>query len=222
MAVIHQTTLTPAKLELVAGWLPAQPWYRGPGEPQLAKTGGFRLDDPAGAVGIEFMVVTEARGQTYLVPLTYRGAACAEAAAGLIGTAEHGVLGRRWVYDGAHDPVLVTQLVALLQGAAVAQAQSISDTPDPTVATRPLTGGQLTVTGSAVAASGPDGTDIRVAAAPAEASRDSELIVHLNRVLAPASGAAGDGSAGPAAQVSATWRLPDGTQAHGTFVTARW
>ena len=27
MAIIHQTTLTPAKLELLTDWLPAQPWY---------------------------------------------------------------------------------------------------------------------------------------------------------------------------------------------------
>ena len=74
MAVIHHTTLTPGKLELLAGWLPTQPWYRGhDGRPDLARVGGFRLDDPDGAVGLEFMVVTDAAtGTTYHVPLTYR------------------------------------------------------------------------------------------------------------------------------------------------------
>jgi len=49
---------------------------------------------------------------------------------GLIGTAEHGVLGRRWIYDGTRDPVLVTQLVALTQGQAEPQTQGASNTPD--------------------------------------------------------------------------------------------
>jgi hypothetical protein len=52
MAVIHDTTMTPGKLELLAAWLPAQPWYRDRGrEPELARAGGFRLDDPVGEVG---------------------------------------------------------------------------------------------------------------------------------------------------------------------------
>ena len=29
MAIIHRTTLNPGKLELLAAWLPGQPWYRG-------------------------------------------------------------------------------------------------------------------------------------------------------------------------------------------------
>ena len=49
MAIIHDTTMSPGKLELLAGWLPAQPWYCGAGsEPALSKAGGFRLDDPQG------------------------------------------------------------------------------------------------------------------------------------------------------------------------------
>ena len=48
MAVIHHTTLTPSKLELLSAWLPGQPWYRDAGRaPELARAGGFRLDDPA-------------------------------------------------------------------------------------------------------------------------------------------------------------------------------
>lgn len=133
MAVIHHTTLSPTKLELLAEWLPSRPWYQGAtGTTGLAKAGGFRLDDPEGEVGIEFMVVTDAAGDepvAYLVPLTYRGAPLKGAEDGLIGTCEHGVLGRRWIYDGAHDFVLVEQLLALLAGRTTAQAQSESDTP---------------------------------------------------------------------------------------------
>ncbi len=63
MAIIHNTTMSPGQLELLTGWLPAQPWYRQTGhEPSLAKSGGFRLDDPQGEVGIEFMVVTDGPG----------------------------------------------------------------------------------------------------------------------------------------------------------------
>jgi hypothetical protein len=47
MAIIHDTTMTPGKLELLTSWLPAQPWYFRTGrELELAKAGGFRLDDP--------------------------------------------------------------------------------------------------------------------------------------------------------------------------------
>jgi hypothetical protein len=31
MAIIHDTTLSPEKLELLTSWLPAQPWYLGTG-----------------------------------------------------------------------------------------------------------------------------------------------------------------------------------------------
>ena len=148
MATIHNTTMSPTKLDLLAGWLPAQPWYRPAGhEPELARMGGFRLDDPDGAVGIEFMVVTDGSGSgmvTYQVPLTYRAGALDGADGALIGTSEHGVLGRRWIYDGVHDPVLRTQLVALIQGDAEAQAQTVSDTKDPTVTSQPAVKGSLT------------------------------------------------------------------------------
>ncbi|GIH71675.1 maltokinase N-terminal cap-like domain-containing protein [Sphaerimonospora thailandensis] len=138
MAYIHRTTLTPTKLELLTEWLPKQSWYVGEaGTPELVKAGGFRLDDPEGEVGIEFMVVVDTTAQepvAYLAPMSYRGAAL-EGVPGeaLIGTSEHGVLGPRWIYDGVHDPVVTAQLRALLRGEAVPQHQSTSDTPDPTV-----------------------------------------------------------------------------------------
>jgi hypothetical protein len=136
MATIHHTTLAPTKLELLTGWLPQQPWYRTQETaPRLARAGGFRLDDPDGEVGIEFIVVTDAAGGgvAYATPLTYRGAPFEEAAAGLIGTLEHGVLGTRWVYDAAHDPVAAAQLLAFVTGVVEAQHASESDTLDPSV-----------------------------------------------------------------------------------------
>ncbi|MEU6259992.1 1,4-alpha-glucan branching protein [Streptomyces sp. NPDC047043] len=134
MALIHHTTLKPTKVELLTTWLPTRPWYQGgPATPELTKAGGFRLDDPEGEVGIEFMVATDASGPApaaYLVPLTYRGAPLDGAEHALIGTMEHGVLGKRWAYDGCHDPVLLAELLVLLQGRTQAMAQSITDTPD--------------------------------------------------------------------------------------------
>jgi hypothetical protein len=225
MAIIHNTTMSPGKLDLLRGWLPAQPWYlTSGGEPQLTKAGGFRLDDPAGEVGIEFMVVTDGSGPravTYQVPLTYRACALAAAEAGLIGTAEHGVLGRRWIYDGTCDPVLVAQLVALAHGKAEAQAQSVSDTPDPSVVGRPVASGPVAAAGSVIAASGPAGTDLQVQTTGTDGARNGQLFVRIIRILRPGDGAAAVGEAGQPC-LSATWRLTDGTQVRGIFATARY
>ncbi|KQV10939.1 MULTISPECIES: hypothetical protein [unclassified Kitasatospora] len=146
MAVVHNTSMNPGKLELLTAWLPRQSWYLGSGRvPELVRAGGFRLDDPEGEVGIEFLVVVDTAGPdpvAYLVPMSYRGAPNGTGPeSGLIGTSEHGVLGTRWIYDGTADPVLMTELAALLGGRAVAQKQSESDTPDPTVTVYPVTTG---------------------------------------------------------------------------------
>ena len=137
MAEVHRTTMTPTKLELLTTWLPSQPWYDGKaGPPQLSRAGGFRLDDPDGQVGIEFLVVTDSSGPQaahYLVPLTYRGAPLAGAESALVGTSEHGVLGTRWIYNAPSDPVFVAELLSLLQNVAKPQMQSESFTPDPSV-----------------------------------------------------------------------------------------
>jgi hypothetical protein len=224
MAVIHDTTLSPGKLELLAGWLVAQPWYAGGGhEPALSKAGGFRLDDPHGEVGIEFMAVTDGSADaavTYQVPMTYRASALAGCDRGLIGIAEHGVLGRRWIYDGTRDPVLVAQLVALIQGQAQPQAQGLSNTPDPTVIGQPVADGPLTVTDFAVGADGPSGTELRIRTAPADGPGRGQLVVLVNRILQP------EGSARLAAGtgqpcLSATWRGPDGSHVRGILAVAQ-
>ncbi|MFP3991698.1 1,4-alpha-glucan branching protein [Streptomyces sp. E11-3] len=157
MSTIHRTTMTPTKLELLTDWLPKQSWYVGDAQtPELVRAGGFRLDDPEGAVGIEFMVVVDTSAPepvAYLVPMAYRGTALSDVPGeALIGTSEHGVLGTRWIYDGVHDPVVRARLRALLRGEAIPQHQNESDTPDPTV----------TVHGT-----------------------DDGLDVHINRVLRP-------------------------------------
>ena len=141
MAFIHKTaSLVPSKLELLTAWLPRQSWYVDSGPaPQLTRAGGFRLDDPDGEVGIEFFFVSDeadGKGTTYHVPMSYRGAPLPDADRALIGTGEHGALGPRFIYDGAHDPVVVDAVRALLEGRAEPQHQSESNTPDPTVKVR--------------------------------------------------------------------------------------
>ncbi|MFJ9076253.1 1,4-alpha-glucan branching protein [Streptomyces sp. NPDC102278] len=216
MAIIHKTTMSPGKLELLGAWLPDRPWYLPTGaEPDLARAGGFRLDDPAGEVGIEFMVVTDDSGErptAYHVPLTYRGAPLDGADAALIGTSEHGVLGTRWVYDGAHDPVLVAELLALFQGRAVPQRQSESDTPDPSVTARfdgPGLPALLPAERPEVSDSA-RGTDVRVAG-PGQAR------LAFARVLTPLAPDAGP--AGAAGGVTAGWSAPDGAAHRGVFAS---
>jgi len=222
MAIIHRTTMSPGKLELLATWLPAQLWYRPTGRaPELARAGGFRLDDPQGEVGIEFMVVTDGPGSgaaAYQVPMTYRARALPGADGSLVGTAEHGVLGPRWIYDGPRDPVLAAQLAALIRGEAEPQAQSVSDTPDPTVTVQPVTRAALTVTRSPVVANGPYGTDIRIQAAGAGDSPDAQLMVRIHRALR--TGDTTDGALQPC--LWAPWRQPDGTPARGVLASAQY
>ncbi|MFD6312217.1 maltokinase N-terminal cap-like domain-containing protein [Streptomyces nigra] len=213
MAIIHRTTLTPTKLELLASWLPSRPWYAGSGAPRPEKAGGFRLDDPKGEVGIEFMVITEvsAPGAAgYLVPMTYRGAPLDGAEQALIGTTEHGVLGRRWVYDGCQDPVLVAELLALIDGRVEAQEQSVSDAVDGDV-TRSRTGAALTAEQSGLPLAEDSAHGTRIATA------DGPLLLH--RVLTPAPEDAPVLPEGARGHVGGVWTLADGTRAHGLIVT---
>ncbi|MEV6929334.1 hypothetical protein AB0M46_33255 [Dactylosporangium sp. NPDC051485] len=115
MALLHRAELTPGKLDLLAPWLPARPWYRGPAEPRLVKVSAFRFDDPAGAVGVETLLVrAEEGGPVFQAPVTYRDAPLAGAEAWLLGTMEHSILGTRWVYDAAGDPVYAAALAAAI------------------------------------------------------------------------------------------------------------
>jgi hypothetical protein len=209
MAFIHRTTLKPTKLELLTAWLPTRPWYAGgPGEPVLSKAGGFRLDDPKGEVGIEFMVAADTSGAqpaAYLVPLTYRGAPLDGAEHALVGTMEHGVLGQRWAYDGCHDPVLVAQLLALIEGSAQAQAQSVSDTPDRDVI--------RSCAGDVPAPSG----------APADDEESTVLplgqggTLRLHRLLRPVPDGASLLPPGATGHVAGRWETSDDARVQGLF-----
>ncbi|WP_327296026.1 MULTISPECIES: maltokinase N-terminal cap-like domain-containing protein [unclassified Streptomyces] len=220
MSVIHRTTATPTKLELLAAWLPRQPWYLGGagGKPELANAGGYRLDDPTGEVGIEFMLVTDASGDepvTYQVPFSYRGAPLEGAGdEALIGTMEHGVLGERWAYDGTHDPVLVAQLVALMAGAAVPQDQNVSNTPDPTVEGHFTAPEHPVATGITAVADDEDGTDVRVQTAN---TAGPGLTLHINRVVRPGQSA----TAQDLGRVTGNLSLPDGTKVRAVYAVVR-
>jgi hypothetical protein len=200
MAIVHRTTLVPGKLDLLGEWLPAQSWYvrSAAGKPELSRAGGFRLDDPGGEVGIEFMIVLDhsvGDADAYLVPMTYRGSPLADGDDALIGTTEHGVLGTRWIYDGVRDPVLLAQLGELIQGRAQAQAQSESNTPDHTVRSRAVPGA-LGVSGARL-----DTAIVRV-------------LVPLEASLADGPGQAGVGL------VTATWTAADGSGVRSVIATA--
>ena len=169
------------------------------------------------------MVVTDGTGAaavTYQVPLTYRASALAGCDRGLIGTGEHGVLGPRWIYDGTRDGILVARLVALIQGEAEPQAQSLSNTPDPTVIGKPVADGPQTVTDFVVGASGPSGTDLRIGTSSADGLGSDQLVVRVNRILEPEGGARPAAGAGRPC-LSATWRRPDGSHVRGILATAQ-
>ncbi len=114
MALLHQATLTPSKLELMRAWLPGRPWaarVEGP-EP----LGAYRFDDPDGEVGIECFLLGGPDGNGLHVPLTYRGAPLDDAEEFLVGTMDHSVLGRRWVYDGCGDVAFARALATAVLG----------------------------------------------------------------------------------------------------------
>lgn len=120
MAVVHEATLEPGKVELAARWLATTSWASG--LTLVDRIGGYRFDDPSGRVGVEFLLIsaTDADGLDRIVhlPLTYRGAPLEGAEDHLLGTTEHSALGTRWVYDGCADPVAVhVLLTAVLTGA---------------------------------------------------------------------------------------------------------
>lgn len=123
VALFHRATITPTKAELIADWVPSQPWGAGAGD-AIEVVGSFRFDDPDGRVGMETHLVT-AGAAVLQVPLTYRDEPLDGADDALITEMQHSVLGTRWVYDGLHDPRYVVMLAAVTltgQGEAIGMA----------------------------------------------------------------------------------------------------
>jgi hypothetical protein len=114
----------------------------------------YRFDDPAGAVGIETMLVRAGDGPIHQVPLTYRGAPLENGDGWLIGTTEHSVLGRRWVYDGCGDRVYAAALASAIFGGS-GQAEEFLDVDGRLERREPT----MTVTGSSAQAAGVPAVD---------------------------------------------------------------
>jgi trehalose synthase-fused probable maltokinase len=134
------TALEPSLEHLLAVWMPRQRWYpakgRGVGLRQL---GGLRLGGGRPEVDVEVHVLgldSGDRVDVVQVPLTLRGAPLAGAEGALVGEAMHPQLGRRWVYDGTHDPAYVAGLLRSLEVAPGAAP------PDPDAPAKVLSGEQ--------------------------------------------------------------------------------
>ncbi|WP_076471060.1 CG0192-related protein [Micromonospora avicenniae] len=122
MALLYRAEVRPTKLELLASWLPGQAWFQGEADATPERVAAYRFDDPAGQVGIETLLVRAGAGPIHQVPLTYRDAPLDGAQGWLVGTMEHSVLGRRWVYDACGDPVYGAALAtAVLTGTGQAE-----------------------------------------------------------------------------------------------------
>ena len=127
MALIHTDAhLTPTKLDLLAAWLPAQDWA-GAGEVRRVAT--FRLDDPAGEVGMETFLL-QVGDRLVHVPLTYRDAPLEGGV--LVGETEHSAIGHRWVYDAPSDAVYRAVVTATIRDGGREAAMVAADgTPLP-------------------------------------------------------------------------------------------
>ena len=179
MADVHPgATLTPHFRDFLPQWVARQPWYQGSGIPSLTPVGYFRFEDPSGEVGIETHLVTD--GQVvYQVPMTYRGAPMEDggpnAAAALVATAEHSVLGTRWIYDGEADPVWSGELLRLVRAGGVSEPSSKRGVAPAEARGQLLAAGELT---------------------------ESSVVIELRRVLAPGHSA---GDLDAAGQVTGIW-----------------
>jgi len=114
-------TLTPHFRDFLPPWVARQSWYGGDGLPALRPIGYIRLQDPAGDVGMETHLIAD--GATiYQVPMTFRDAPLDGAE--LIATAEHSVLGTRWIYDATTDPVWIAAMLQMVAANATSEADA--------------------------------------------------------------------------------------------------
>ena len=140
-AQVHRTaTLSPTKLELLAGWLPQQAWFEGDAD-DLTRVAQGRFVDPDGEVGLDSMLLASG-GRVYHVPVTWRGTELAEGE--LIGTLEHSELGTRYGYDATTDPVYVSELVRVITEGDTGSAITNVETGEPLPATAEVVGSGVT------------------------------------------------------------------------------
>jgi hypothetical protein len=142
MAIIYDAVLRPSKTEIVTGWARTQSWFVGDPSAVAEPVASFRFDDPEGEVGIETLLVRFGTGPLLQVALTYRGAPREGGEAWLISTMTHSVLGDRWVYDAAGDPVYLALVAdaALSGGCQADQFKSVDETLIPLALTATVQG----------------------------------------------------------------------------------
>lgn len=132
MSDIYAATLRPTKPEAVAARVSSL-FGVAVAAKDVRMVASFRFDDPAGDVGCETHIVAvdlPERGDIVVqVPLTYRGAPLEGAPQeALVTIMDHSVLGRRWVYDAAHDPIYVTELLlSITDAGSAAQQYAVAD-----------------------------------------------------------------------------------------------
>lgn len=201
MAIIHRATLRPSKLELIEKYLPHQPWFTKDDSAQPELLGAYRFDDPDGEVGLETHLVSHG-GKVYQVPLSYRGSDLPGAEGSLLGTMEHSVLGKRWVYDACADPVYVTALAtAILTGQREAQQfVEVDGALEPRTSSVKVKG------------SGTPGSEVPSLSPAAPITEDSitsidagELTLLVNRVLDLGAESSEDPTLGIAGTLDGTW-----------------
>ncbi|QTH59712.1 hypothetical protein J5O04_00750 [Corynebacterium hindlerae] len=100
VAEILAAELTPSKEEVLRAW-----W------PNFQEKGAFRLVDPAGEVGIDFVIGTDEADRYLQLPVTYRSA---ELDGGSVGQLEHSVLGTRYLTKATYDHVAVGEIVRVI------------------------------------------------------------------------------------------------------------
>jgi len=120
MGLVHYTaTLEPSKRKLVRAWLRSRSWAP---SSKVTKVAEYRFDDTEGEVGVETILWRTSDDAVLQVPFTYRSAPLEGADSHLVGTTDHSVLGKRWVYDGCADPAwAATITAAILTGGSQAQ-----------------------------------------------------------------------------------------------------
>ncbi|MCX4385670.1 hypothetical protein OG777_01830 [Micromonospora peucetia] len=195
MALLHRAEMHPTKFALLAAWLPARAWYQGPAAPDLAGVAAYRFDDPAGAVGVETLLVRVGDGPIHQVPLTYRGAPLDGGDDFLVGTTEHSVLGRRWVYDACGDPVYAATLAAAVladagQAEVFFEVDGRREHREPTMA---------------IAGSGPRGADVPAVGTVRDVVGDDLTLIVIDSV-----------------ELAVVRRLDGGTASDGAVLTGTW
>lgn len=115
---------TPPLPQLLLEWLPRQRWFPAKGQDVvLRRLGGIRLPDPGEKTTLAVHIVAVHTGkQTYVVnvPVSLRNAPLEGAEQGLIGELNIAAGGaeeeRRWLYDGAYDPLFVAAWLEMMRG----------------------------------------------------------------------------------------------------------